>query len=317
MNQIQSPNVAVVVAAFNSSATILNTISSILSQSTAQLQLLICDDASTDGSPEIVKKIQDPRISLLVNESNLGPGPSRDRAIRYASAPWVALVDADDAWHPDRLRRLMAVAEATNADVVFDDTLLCHDTRTGLAFWKPLHGVAAFGEAGDMPREIRIEDYISSDRLLIHPLIRTDFIRKHAIRHSARRFAEDAEFYLHLALAGAKFCYVPEPLYYYRITPGSLTAQAKDPALMRKCLEECAQWQGWSPAVESAFREKIASLHSNESLHALVKLVRDGRLVAAANLLTSDHRLLKVLPRRILQQFHYRAHKFLHGGRSR
>jgi succinoglycan biosynthesis protein ExoO len=213
--------------------------------------------------------------------------------------------------------RLLAAANHTNADVVFDNTMLCHDTPNGLSPWKALHGERAFGGTGTTARRIRIEDYISAERLLIHPIIRTDFIRKHGIRHSARRFAEDAEFYLRLAHAGAKFCYVPQPMYFYRITPGSLTAQAKDPSLMRKCLEECAGWPNWSPTAREAFRFKIATLRRNEILYEVRRLARTGGVFQAIRLLTSEPKALAALPGRLIRQLNYHLHRRLRGGAGR
>lgn len=148
-------------------------------------------------------------------------------------------------------------------------------------------------------------------------MIRTDLIRRHGIQHSSRRFAEDAEFYLRLALAGAKFCYVPEPLYYYRITPGSLTAQAKDPTLMRKCLEECALWEGWWPSAQEAFQKKFSTLKTNEALYHLADAIRRRRFSTASGLLLSHPQLFTQLPRRLARQLHYQIHRLFHGGSRR
>lgn len=304
-------------AVHNAISTIGEAVQSGLSQSVDQIELLVCDDASNDGTGLALRTWSDPRLLLLKNDFNLGPGPSRDKAIQSASAPWIALLDADDAWHPDRLSRLLAAAESTGADVVFDDSLLCHDVGGRLVKWKRIHGTRAFGGEGTSARCVRIEDYIVADRLLIHPLIRTDFIRQHGIRHSSRRFAEDAEFYLRLSLAGAKFCYVPEPLYYYRITPGSLTAQAKDPTLMRTCLEEYAQWEGWWPSAREAFQIKSASLQANEALYQLAAAIRAGSFGKAAAVLISEPRLLAQLPHRLARQIHYQVHRLAHGASGR
>jgi hypothetical protein len=162
-----------------------------------------------------------------------------------------------------------------------------------------------------------VEDYITSERLLIHPLIRGEFVLAHGIRHSARRFAEDAEFYLRLARAGARFCYVPDPLYYYRVSPGSLTAQANDPTMMRRCLEECAQWDGWWPSALAAFDSKIASLRVNEALYLLAHAIRNGELSQAARLIANEPRLLVTIPRRLVRQVQYQTHRLAHGGRRR
>lgn len=309
--------ITTVIAAHNADRYIQSTLCSVKRQTTAKAKIVICNDASSDQTVEKINALEDPDIKLLSNTKNLGPGPSRDRAIEQVDSQWIALLDADDAWHSERMSRLLEAANSTGADVVFDDTMLCHDVNGQLAPWRRVHGTRAFGGKGTSPRVVRIEDYIKSERLLAHPLIRTDFIRHHGIQHSSRRFAEDAEYYLRLALAGAKFCYVPEPLYFYRITPGSLTAQAKDPTLMRKCLEECALWEGWWPSALDAFQDKIAVLRTNEALYHVADAARRRRFAKASSLLLSDPQVLRHLPRRLIRQLHYQAHRLIHGGSRR
>lgn len=303
--------------AWNAEATIEIAIGSVLDQYSVGVHVLVCDDASQDGTRSVVQGVGSERVVLLSNADNLGPGRSRDRAIERATTPWVAFIDADDAWHPQRLWRLLEAGRSTGADVVFDDSMLCHHVGGQLVPWKPIHGQQAFGGRGNSPRPVRVEDYVTSERLLVHPLIRTEFIRRYRIRHSSRRFAEDAEFYLRLAQAGAKFCYVPEPLYHYRVTPGSLTAQARDPTLMRQCLQECALWDGWLPSVQDAFNQKIVSLRINEALYDFADAVRRGHLSSAAKLLLSHPGMLAQLPRRLTRQIDYQAHRILHGGSKR
>lgn len=311
------PVISVVMPAYNAGLTVRSAILSVISQGYSQFEIIVCDDSSTDDTECAIRSIEPKSLRLVRNSVNIGAGRSRDRAIENSSAPWVAFIDADDAWHPDRLQQLIKVAGDNIADVIFDDTMLCHDTPNGLVPWRPLHGTNAFGGCGLFPRAVDIEKYIESDRLLIHPMIRRSLIVEHGIKHSERRFAEDAEFYLRLAHAGAKFWYVPKPYYLYRISPGSLTAQAKDPTLMRKCLEECAQWPGWSEAVLDAFQIKTSALHENESLYELRQLLRTGDILSLMCLVTSKPGLLRLLPRRLLYQLSYQTHRVLHGGRGR
>lgn len=307
--------VTVVLPVHNAERTIALAIESAQQQHGVDVDVTVCDDASDDGTLAQLSNFVGKRLSYLRNSSNLGPGLSRDRAIDSTDAPWVAFLDADDAWLPERIGRLLSAAEASGADVVFDDTMLCHDGGDHLIPWKRVHGRRAFGGSGWRPRLIKAEDYIAAPRLLIHPLIRTSFIREHNIRHSSRRFAEDAEFYLRLAYAGATFCYVPEPLYLYRITPGSLTFQAKDHTLMRRCIEECAAWSGWPSSAQQAFITKITSLQCNETMYTLMNHMRAGEMDKAIRLLLSRPDLWGSLAAKIFSRLHSRAHQWVHGRR--
>lgn len=310
-------SVSVVIAARNASRTIQESVRSALGQSGVSVEIIVCDDASDDGTADIARSFNDPRVIILENRVNRGPGKSRDLAIQATTSPWVAVLDADDTWHPERLTRLLSAACGSPKDVIFDDLMMCHDTAAGLVSWSPLHGKSAFGSKNSEPAIVRIDDYIRSSRLLIKPIIRTEFIRKNGILHSDKRFAEDAEFHLRLGLSAANFLYVPQPLYFYRITPGSLTAEARDPSLMRRCLEDCAQWQGWTPSALTAFDEKIAALRRNESLYAIVRHIREGHFGAAFGLVTQEPTLLKAMPARFLQQLGYQMHRAMNRGHRR
>ena len=313
----ECPLISVVMPAFNAERTIVCAIQSVLLQSYKNLELIVCDDASSDGTLELLRSIDDCRLIVVRNGVNMGPGLSRDIAIDHARGKWIAFVDSDDWWVPGRLHRLLASAEDGVAEVVFDNTLMCHDADDRLVPWRSVHGYSAFGTCGEMDRDIRVAEYIRADRLLMHPMIRTDFIRNHGVRHSARRFAEDAEFYLKLAHAGAKLRYVPESMYYYRISPGSLTELAGNPSLMRRCLEECSQWEGWREDEKKAFSEKIRALRINEELFAFVQQIRSFSFIGALSVVFRHPRLIVAIPKKTVRQVAYHFSRIINNGRRR
>lgn len=308
--------VSVVMPAYNAAETLLESVRSVLSQSMSELELIVCDDASTDATPELLRTIDDPRLKYIRNPGNLGPGASRDSAIEQASAPWIALIDADDVWLPKRLERLLEAVQEAPDQLIFDDIMTCHSSMSGLVPWRVVHGEDAFGGYGAGVRNLGIEDYLASPRLLIKPLIPLAAIRKAALRHSNRSFGEDAEYFLRLALAGVGFRYLPEPLYLYRVQPGSATARA-GVKQMRECIEACAALEGWSDSAEEAFRRKIRSLRHNETLYAMAEHMRRGQLLSVARQVISDPAVLSILPRRLLQYLSYQAHRLRYGGASR
>lgn len=102
--------VSVVVPAFNAERTIEAAVESVLAQTHSDFELIVCDDASADKTPDIVLSYADERVRLVKNTRNLGEGSSRDKAIAAAHGEWIAVLDADDAWSPDRLEKLTQVA---------------------------------------------------------------------------------------------------------------------------------------------------------------------------------------------------------------
>ncbi len=103
-------SVSVVIPAYNSVATIGRAIDSVLSQTRPPEQIIVVDDGSTDGTAAAVSEY-DERIDA-VRQPNAGPGAARNRGIQEAKYPWIAFLDADDEWLPDRLERQIRILQA-------------------------------------------------------------------------------------------------------------------------------------------------------------------------------------------------------------
>ena len=108
----KAPRVSVVTAVYNGERYVREAIDSLLHQSLTDLELIVIDDASTDGTPAILESIRDPRLRLLRNERNLGLARSLNRGIEAATGEYIARQDADDVSDPDRLRRQVAYLDA-------------------------------------------------------------------------------------------------------------------------------------------------------------------------------------------------------------
>lgn len=109
---------SVVIPLYNKRDQILATLGSVLGQTLAPVEVIVVDDGSTDGGPDVVASLADHRVRI-VHQRNAGPGAARNRGFAEASAAWVALIDADDLWLPGHLATLARVAEAfPDADAV-------------------------------------------------------------------------------------------------------------------------------------------------------------------------------------------------------
>ena len=311
------PAIGVVMPAYNARRTIREAVDSVLAQTFRDLELVVCDDGSVDGTLEALADIYDPRLRRVRLPVNAGQGAARDHAIAETQAPWIAVIDADDMWEPERLEVLLAANEGDATTMVFDDLLLCHDAPAGMVAWDVLRGKRAFGMHSGQARRVPLEDFVVAPRLLIKPLMPARPLRERGIRHSSRRFGEDIEFFLKLAAAGVGLRYVPRPLYRYRITPGSATATANSQSAMRECLQECAAFEGFTPSVRAAFARKIRSLVTNEALHRLGDALGAGRIGEVAGVLTRHPAVLLQLPVRVARRLSYELHRRAHAGRYR
>lgn len=94
--------ISVVIPLYNKEKQIANTLSTVLSQSYQDFEIIIVDDGSTDGSVEEVHKIKNARIRLI-HQANAGVSAARNRGIEEARGEYVAFLDADDEWKPEYL----------------------------------------------------------------------------------------------------------------------------------------------------------------------------------------------------------------------
>ena len=98
--------VSIIMPSYNTERFISETIRSVLAQTHANWELLTVDDMSTDRSDEAVAPfLSDPRIRYLKNDRNRGAAFSRNRALREAKGRWIAFLDSDDLWEPEKLEK--------------------------------------------------------------------------------------------------------------------------------------------------------------------------------------------------------------------
>ena len=113
--------VSIIMPSYNTGRFIKETIESVLAQSYSNWELIIVDDCSTDDTDDVVQQyLSDERIHYTKNDVNSGAAVSRNRALREAKGKWIAFLDSDDLWEPDKLEKQIAFME--NKDYHFSYT---------------------------------------------------------------------------------------------------------------------------------------------------------------------------------------------------
>ena len=97
--------VSVIMPSWNTSAYIGESIQSVIDQTYKNWELIIVDDCSTDNTDDVVLRFEDSRIKYLKNEKNYGAALTRNRALREANGEWIAFLDSDDLWYPEKLEK--------------------------------------------------------------------------------------------------------------------------------------------------------------------------------------------------------------------
>jgi glycosyltransferase involved in cell wall biosynthesis len=107
--------ISVVLPTYNRAATLGRAVRSVLAQTWGNLELIVVDDASTDGTQSLLDQISDPRLRILRNQENHGVSHSRNRGVAEARGDWIAFQDSDDEWRLDKLEKQVG---AISDDVV-------------------------------------------------------------------------------------------------------------------------------------------------------------------------------------------------------
>ena len=219
--------VSVIVPAFNAQETIGNALISLQDQTYQDFDVIVCDDCSTDDTLAVVRKFSDKdhRLTVLSNEKNMGPSFSRNRAISVTSSEWIAMLDADDFFDRDRLRKLVDIGIELGADIVCDNLILCSPRDA-----QPL-GLAIPRSRVSSVRQLSARTLIASDARpgsmslgYLKPVIRKSFLTKHNIKYVEDiRVGEDFMVLAECLIKGARCFLTPEPLYHYRMSPNSLS----------------------------------------------------------------------------------------------
>ncbi|KQX18092.1 MULTISPECIES: glycosyltransferase [unclassified Sphingomonas] len=287
------PTVSVIMACFNAAPHLRASARSALDQSLRDIELIIVDDGSSDGSIAIGQELalSDRRVQFHRMGRNGGPAAARNRALDLARGRFVAILDSDDLMHPDRLRRLVAVADAIEADIVADDLLIFDDTdRTppGTFFRGPRARQGRWVAPADYLRETMLYGRMPNLGFL-KPLIRRDLIAANAIRYDERlRIAEDDELIIQLLRAGARYRTVPEAGYFYRKHGRSISHRlslANVEAMMRAGDRLAADLHDAPADVRRALARRNRAIRAARDFTRAIEALKARRPIAAVRLM--------------------------------
>jgi hypothetical protein len=289
------PRVSVVVPAFNAAPYLEQALASALGQTMPDLEVVVVDDGSTDSTATIADCIaaRDPRVRVLRNERNLGQVRARARAHAAARGEWLASLDADDAWMPERLERLLSTSGAAEADAIADDALRVEVDR-GLV-WSCLRDRWQTPLVLTGPTWLGTQDLIRHHLGVLQPLIRRSFVEEHAIGFPQVSLAEDFYFYVEMLLAGARWLQVPEGYYLYFVRPCSITAAWVDMGTEllahHTALFDHPRVRA-DPSVSAVLRTFVSDERASLLLESARRDLQRGHPIAAAYRLLRQPRLL-------------------------
>jgi len=268
----REPIVSVVLPAYNAAAYIGEALASVLGQTLGSLEVLVVDDGSQDETSTIVARLarEEPRVRL-VRQENAGVGAARNTGIRLARGAYIAPIDADDVWSPDKLEKQVARIEEGGDD-------------TGMVYcWSDLIDPA--GRRVGESRPYRVEGRVARALIVrnIIPNASVPLFRAKAISDVGGYLTRDEQ-------GGAQGCedwdlalrvaerhevrVVPEALVAYREVPSGLSFRAD--AMLRSYEIMCQRVRARNPDLPPSllrwsagrFHQYLASLANKQGDHA-------------------------------------------------
>jgi len=275
------------------------------------LELIVVDDASSDATLALAREVaaSDLRVRVLHNERNRGMYSTYNRAIDAARGEWIAALDADDIWLPERLEQMLA--DSAGEDAVSDDELILRTSPYHRGRVRALSLLASHGVRVTTPRRINALEFVRHDLGLLKPLMRRSFLQQHELKYDADlKIGADFHLYFELLLAGARWLQLPNAYYLYswhgENTSRDTLAIAEDVAKSNEGLLRHPVVAA-DPALVRALERRAKEWESNRSFAVLSKLLRQRRGAELGHLLVDKPSHLSLAMGKIVRSLRRRA----------
>jgi GT2 family glycosyltransferase len=210
------PTISVIVPTYNAERTILETIKSVQQQTFSDFEIIVINDGSIDLTLELLQKIADQRLKIF-SYDNGGVAIARNRGISHAGGEFIAFLDADDLWTPDKLElQLRALQQHPEAGVAYSWTYYFTDGQKD-----SISPGKQFFFEGNVYGKLLIENFLANGS---NPLIRKEVLESVGEFDPTFPHCADWDFYLRLA-AVCPFVAVPKHQIFYRQSSGSMTSK--------------------------------------------------------------------------------------------
>ncbi len=210
-----APLISVIIPAYNAERTILETITSVQEQTFSNFEMIVINDGSSDRTLELLHNVADRRLKIFSSE-NGGVCAARNRGISHTTGEFIAFLDADDLWTPDKLEaQLIALQQYPEAGVAYSWTYFMDEQGESLSPGEP-----TFFE-GNVCAQLLVNNFLASGS---NPLIRSQIIKSVGEFDPVFPHCADWDYWLRLA-ACCSFVVVPKHQILYRQSSGGMSSK--------------------------------------------------------------------------------------------
>jgi len=259
--------IAAVIPLYNKEPYVTRAINSILAQSAPVDEIIIVDDASTDGSLERVETFHDPRIRVLrrLDPKERGLPATRNLGIRSATSRWIALLDADDSWHPNFIEESKKLIAHAGDGARFLFTGWESIEPDGSSRRDPYSAKYTDGEVRRLDLDAFVTEWLDMGACPVFPsgvVVRRDALLQAGLFQERCRRGEDKDMWLRVlavtdALSSARLCSS-----YYKAIPGAMNENIS--TNVRHCL--CATLEDMIARSSPTRRRLLERLFNSEVL---------------------------------------------------
>ena len=214
--------ISVILPVFNEEMYIKRAIESVLDQSLADFELIVVNDGSTDDTLDIIKGFDDERI-IVIDQSNRGPGASRNSALYAASGDYIMFLDGDDWYCPDALETAYSEVTSRDCDISIFQIIKYDGENYSENSWFNLDNFPEeFEDRPFNPHECR--DFLFDISVsAAQKIFRHDFLKRIAAKFPEGIYFEDMPFFFYTFLSAERVSIIKRHLYVRRKHEGSIT----------------------------------------------------------------------------------------------
>jgi thymidylate kinase len=288
------PEVSVVISTYDRCEMLAVALASALAQRDVDLEVIVVDNGSSDGTRDYLAEQHDPRLRVIRNEASLGSVGGRNTGLAAARGEWVGMLDDDDLWAPDKLREQLDAAKLAGRDWVYTGCVHIDGDDRVLSGRRPPAPEEAMRELpvrwvlpGGMSNVIWRRDQLDGDGLLDPEL----------------PFPADWDVCLRLARGGPPAC-VPRPLVGYRQHGRNMSRDAAQFEHQLLLLERKRADMAEGRRIDWAVHHRFVATEELRAGARLAALRAFARAVAAGDLGSVPRAVGVVLPRSAQQRLH-------------
>lgn len=295
----------IIIAAWNAADTIERSIGSATTQTGISTEVIVVDDASSD---DIADSLAD-RPGILFDRLpvNGGPAQARNKAFDLAQGQWIVVLDADDTMEPDRVSRMIALAQETGADIVLGNFCMVDEDGVPVEdrYFLPPSG-------SDVAHALTLSDYVARNQVkrgaqsigYLKPIFSRNFLDRTGLRYNPTlRNGEDCHLIFEAIAAGAKVVISHVPDYRYTVRPGSISHRANPLHLKALIAADHAFLTRHAGELDAAtcrlFESRKAGLTEMMVSERVLSELKSGNLAGACQILFTSPKITMRVARQI------------------